>query len=139
MHYSLPITLEKTLDWYNRIKMSNERQDFTIIDDKRIVAMGGLTHIDRDVNKAELYIFVNPDLHHSGIGTEALNLICKYGFKELTLNKIYLETNEDNVYAIKLYKKCRFVIEGMHRQEYINSFGEYKNRLYFGLLKTDFE
>jgi RimJ/RimL family protein N-acetyltransferase len=28
--------------------------------------------------------------------------------------------------------------EGRHRQEYINHFGEYKDRLYYGLLKTEF-
>ena len=137
MHYDLPITIKKTLEWYNRIKKVDERQDFTIIENHRIVAMGGLTHIDHSVNKAELYIFVNPDLHHLGIGTKALNLICEYGFKKLSLNKIYLETNEDNIYAIKLYIKRGFIIEGKHRQEYINSYGEYKDRLYLGLLKSD--
>ncbi len=41
--------------------------------------------------------------------------------------------------AIKVYEKCGFVLEGRHRKEYLNEKGELKDRLYYGLLLSDYE
>ena len=90
------------------------------------------------MDKAELYLFVNPDLLQAGVGTKAAKLLCQYGFEQLKLNKIYLETNEDNIVARKVYEKCGFKLEGIHREEYKNKEGLYLGRIYMGLLKNEF-
>ena len=65
--------------------------------------------------------------------------MCKYGFEELNLNKLYFVANEDNCPIIKVNEKCGFVLEGRLRQEYLTANGEYKDMLYYGLLKSDWE
>ena len=53
------------------------------------------------------------------------------------LNKIFLITNEDNIAAQKVYEKCGFVKEGQLRNEYKTSAGIFMDRIYYGLLKSE--
>lgn len=135
LNIQLPITLESTQAWFERIQSNDTRADLTFIEDGEIVAMGGFTNIDRSVNKAELYIFVHPDMKGRGIGTQSVRLMCEYGFKDVGLNKIYLHTNSDNLSACRLYEKVGFILEGIHEQEIINN-GKIKDRFYYGLLNS---
>lgn len=138
MHFVIPVVMENTIKWYHNNIGNDMRADLTFEEDGEIIAFGGLTGINREVNKAELYIFVNPNAQKGGIGTKATMLLCKYGFKELGLNKIYLETNEDNVAARRVYEKCGFKLEGVHREEYKTRDGVMLSRMYYGLLKNEF-
>ena len=138
MHYEIPIVLENTIGWFKNNLHNDKRADVVFEDEGEIVGMGGLTNINREANKGELYIFVNPNLQRSGIGTQATKLLCKFGFEELGLNKIYLETNEDNYAARRVYEKCGFQLEGFLREEYKTEEGQLKGRLYYGLLKREY-
>lgn len=138
MHFDLPVLLDNTIAWFEKNQNNNNRADVCFEDDGAVIAFGGLTSIDPVLKKAELYIFVNPNLQKSGVGTKATKLLCEYGFKELHLHKIYLLTNEDNIAAIRVYQKCGFKQEGRHRDEFLTG-NEYKDRLYFGLLQKELQ
>lgn len=138
MHFDLPITFENTVRWFENNQTKENRCDVCFEENNAIVAFGGLTSLDSVLKKAELYIFVNPNLQKSGFGTEATKLLCGYGFEKLKLHKIYLITNEDNLAAIRVYQKCGFCLEGKHRDEYITKDKVYKDRLYFGLLNKEY-
>lgn len=137
MHFDIPVRLDNTIRWFENNQSKENRVDVAFVEGDQLLAMGGLTNIDRDTSKAELYIFVNPHLQSGGIGTQATKLLCKYGFEVLELNKIYLETNEDNLAAQRVYKKCGFQLEGLLRQEYRTNQGIWRNRLYYGLIKGE--
>lgn len=137
MHFTPPISLENTIEWYKKNQKINSRYDFAFEDDNgNLVAMGGLTGIDFTVRKAEFYVFVNPERQREGLGTKASFLLCKYGFDVLQLHKIYLFTNSSNMGARKTYEKIGFMLEGTHRDEMVNS-ENYEDRLYYGLLAKD--
>jgi len=137
MHFDVPVLLENTERWFESVQKNPNRVDVVFEEDGQLVAMGGLTGINRETDKAELYVFVNPELQTSGLGTKAVKLLCKYGFEEMSLNKIYLETNENNYPAIRVYQKCGFKLEGTLREEFKAENGELLSRLYFGLLKSE--
>ena len=137
MHFDVPILLENTEIWYERVTDNRNRFDCVFEENGEIVAFGGLTGIDQGTGKAELYIFVNPSLHRGGIGTTATKLLCRYGFDHLQLNKVYLETNEDNAAARRVYEKCGFHLEGVLREEYKTADGKLLSRMYYGLLKGE--
>ncbi|MCQ2217124.1 MAG: GNAT family N-acetyltransferase [Paludibacteraceae bacterium] len=138
MHYDLPITLEKTTQWFYNNVNNVHRADMVVLDEKKqIVAFCGVTAIDLVVKKGESYTFVNPNMKGQGIGTKARTLLLNYVFNELGLNKVYCYTNEDNVASWKLSEKLGFKLEGVHRKEYFTANGEWKNRLYHGLLKEE--
>ena len=82
-------------------------------------------------------MFTNPFKLNKGIGTRAKKEICNYGFENLGLNKLYFITNEDNYASIRVNEKCGFVLEGRMRKEYLTKDGEWKDRLYYGLLKEE--
>lgn len=132
LNIRLPVSLESTHCWFRRIKEDCTRVDFAFERDGKVVAMGGFTNIVSDVGKAELYIFVNPNEQGKGVGTEAVKLMCQYGFDKIKLNKIYLYTNADNLPARRLYEKLSFALEGYMPREVINN-GKIKDRCYYGL------
>lgn len=138
MHFAIPVLLDKTILWYKNNLKRKDRVDLIFHNDEgETVAFGGITSIDTALCKGELYVFVNPDIQKKGIGTVATRLLCDYGFQILKLNKIYLEINEDNVVAQRVYEKCGFRLEGRLNQGYLTADGELKNLLYYGLLKDD--
>ena len=140
MHFDVPVHLDKTIAWFDKNLLRDDRVDVTFCDEMGggILAFGGLTNIVAGSQKGELYIFVDPEAQHSGIGTTATMLLCDFGFRELRLNKICLETNEDNFAAQRVYEKCGFVLEGRLRQEYLAVDGIVRDRLYYGLLRKDY-
>ena len=139
MHFEVPILLDNTISWYEANQKKGNRYDITVIEDGVTVAFGGFTSINRKVGKAETYLFADPVNLHKGIGTRAKKLICEFGFTKLGLNKLYFITNEDNYASIRVNEKCGFKLEGRMRQEYITKDGQKKDRLYYGLLKEEWE
>lgn len=137
MHYEVPVVMENTIRWFENNVSNDKRTDVVFEENGEIVAFGGLTGINRETNKAELYVFVNPNAQKAGIGTRATKALCKYGFETLSLEKIFLETNEDNVAARRVYEKCGFVLEGKLRNEYRCKNGQLLCRMYYGLLKGE--
>lgn len=136
LNIQLPVTLESTVGWFYRIKENKARRDFAFELEGRLMAMGGFTDIDEKVHKAELYIFVNPDLQGKGVGTESVKVMCQYGFGTMGLKKIYLHTNADNLAARRIYEKLGFTIEGFMPKEVINN-GTVKDRCYYGLYPNE--
>ncbi len=137
MHYELPITMENTIDWWERNDVNETRLDVVIEENDEIIAMAGYTNIDRRVGKAETYIFANPYKLHKGIGTIVKRAICDYAFTTLALNKLYFYVNEDNYPSIRMNEKCGFVLEGRLRQEYRTPDGKLCDLLYYGLLRDE--
>lgn len=94
MHFAVPIMQNKTIAWFERNQQREDRVDFAFSDGLggAILAFGGITSIDKETGKGETYIFTNPEAHHHGIGTQAMALLCQYGFERLGLNKLYAYT-----------------------------------------------
>ena len=137
MHFSVPVVMENTVRWFENNIGNEKRADVAFEEDGEIVAFGGLTGVDPTLKKAELYIFVNPNIQAKGYGTKATMQLCEYGFNELGLHKIYLETNSDNYGAQKVYERCGFKLEGTLRHEYLTKDSEWIDRLYYGKLKDE--
>ncbi|KAI5889364.1 acyl-CoA N-acyltransferase [Schizophyllum commune H4-8] len=79
----------KTLDW---------NVDIVDADGKRtLVAMTTIFAIDEEYSSGETGILVAPDAHRSGLGTEVLYTVLKYGFETMKLHRIQFQTGADNV------------------------------------------
>ena len=139
MHFDVPVSYDKTVEWFHSHEGSSRRVDLVVEDGHEIVAFCGITNVDAHISKAETYLFVDPGRQHSGIGTQAKRLLIDYAFRKFGLNKLYVVTNEDNSGSIALQRKLGYQLEGRFREEYPQVDGTRKDRLYFGLLKTDWE
>ncbi|MBM6614870.1 GNAT family N-acetyltransferase [Desemzia sp. RIT804] len=88
---------------------------------------------------AELSIAILDEKNrHKGYGTDALNLMCKFGFYELGLHKIRLSVHSNNEGAIKLYEKIGFKKEGIDREGLFQD-GKWLDVYYYGLLLNDWQ
>ena len=72
-----------------------------------------------------------------GIASKATELILKYGFYKLGLNKIYLYTEIGNIAAQKLFEKIGFKKEGLLKNDLICN-GRKIDRFVYALLAEEY-
>jgi ribosomal-protein-alanine N-acetyltransferase len=68
------------------------------LDNKKFYGAGGLNSVSKVHKKAEIGFWLLPDFWKQGILTEAMPLICNYGFDEIGLHRIegFVETENRN-------------------------------------------
>ena len=73
-----------------------------------------------------------------GYGTEAMELLVKYCFTTLNLNRVELEVHSFNLRGLKLYKKLGFIEEGRRRKATFIK-GKYHDEILMGLLREEWK
>jgi RimJ/RimL family protein N-acetyltransferase len=87
---------------------------------------------------AELQIRIGTtDYRGKGYGTEATRRLLDIAFRDLNLNRVYLQVFSTNKSAIRIYEKAGFSLEGTLRQAAFID-GKYLDILVMGLLKDDY-
>ena len=75
---------------------------------------------------------------NTGIGTEVTQLAVEYAFFRLNLRRIDLGVYAEHEVAVRSYEKVGFRIEGRFREDLFHE-GQYKDRLWMGLLSSEYE
>lgn len=103
----------------------------------RFVGQARLTVIKSD-NKARYAVgLFDPTVWNKGLGTEITQLVLRYAFEELGLHRVDLKVLEYNKRAIKCYRKCGFVQEGLEREgAFIN--GKYETDVLMSILEIEY-
>jgi RimJ/RimL family protein N-acetyltransferase len=74
--------------------------------------------VDTFHRKAELRILIGErDCLERGIGTEAIQLLCQYGFNNMKLHKIYAYVHATNPRARRAFEKAGFEVEGILKDD----------------------
>ena len=137
--YRKPFTREGHLKWIENMINTGKAVQFIIIENSSGNPIGSayLRDIDFEHHKAEYGIFIGVDeALNRGYGTEACKLICKYGFENLRLHKIFLRVFDWNVQAIRSYEKAGFIREGLFHDDVCID-GKYYNIVMMGLFNKD--
>lgn len=95
-----------------------------------------LNDIDFVARKATVRIFVAPEMQGKGYGTDALQTLARFCFRELGLHRLGLVVRADNTRAIHVYKRLGYVVEGCER-EAVWVEGQWVNFLHMGLLADE--
>ncbi|KAI0314021.1 acyl-CoA N-acyltransferase [Amylostereum chailletii] len=74
----------------------------------------------------------------NGYGTEVMQWLVGYGFRDVHLRRISLNVFEENVRAIALYRKIGFIHEGMSRQSNWVQ-GKWMGAILMGLLVEEWD
>lgn len=82
------------------------------LDNKSFYGAGGLNSLSKEHKKAEIGFWLLTDFWGQGIMTEAMPLICKYGFGQLGLHRIEGLVETDNINCKKAMAKLDFKHEG---------------------------
>ena len=127
-------------EWYLKITKDTNQVNFSIKDKetRELIGHCGLYYINWITRAAEFGIYIGQDSHKSGgFGSDALRQLCRYGFEDLNLNKIWCEVYSNNT-SIEVYKHLGFIEEGILRDNYFSE-GRYWNSHIMSVLKTEYE
>ncbi len=138
LHYDLPLTYEKTLEWFHRNRDNDKRYDAVIEYEGVPCGLVGLLSIDHKNRKAEFYISMDHTFKGRGIATAAGKLMLRYAFDELKLRRVYLVTERDNTIAQKLFTKIGFLREGFLKDDLCMN-GRFIDRYAYGINHLTFE
>ena len=107
-------------------------------EDRALVGLVQLVHINRVYSNAELRIRLDPAQLGRGYGTEATKLLCQHAFRDLNLHRVYLHVLASNSRAVRCYEKAGFTVEGQLRDHAFVD-GCYQDFVVLGILASEFE
>lgn len=128
--------LDKFISAYN-----NEHcYRWAIIDkaDKRCIGQIAYYLVDAKNHFAEIEYCLATEYQKRGYMTEAVRAILDFGFNKIGLHRVQISTKEINVPSKRVIEKCGFKYEGTLRDFFYYN-GEYVGRLYYSMLKSEFE
>ncbi|MDN5710675.1 MAG: GNAT family N-acetyltransferase [Planococcus sp. (in: firmicutes)] len=133
-------SLEQIQDHIERIQQDDSRYDFTICLNATDQMIGELSVLDIDLvnQSAGFRITMNAmPLTGIGYGTEAIELVLKFVFNELKLNRLQLEVFSHNARGIRAYEKNGFKREGVLREAlYYN--GAFSDEIIMAMIRSDY-
>ena len=111
-----------------------------VIESKAGLLLGacGLTYINWKEGHTDVTIYIgDKDWQGKGIATEALQRLMKYGFEELRLHRLFAVIFGYNSASIKLFEKCGFKYDGVHREARFWD-GRYWDEIIYSVLSQEY-
>lgn len=138
--YSTKAEVKGLLDKYIG---SYEREDYyrwAVIEKASGECIGQIAYflVDSKNHFAEIEYCIGSDFQCKGYATEATKSIIDYGFNKINLHKVQICTKTINAPSKRVIEKCGFTYEGTLR-DYFYMNGEYVGRLYFSILRSEYE
>ncbi|WP_394551785.1 GNAT family N-acetyltransferase [Agromyces sp. MMS24-JH15] len=118
---------------------SDDRQvPFSVValDGGRLIGSATLWGIDTHNRTAHLGIGLLPDARGQGCGTDAVAVLCHYGFIVRGLHRLQIDTLADNTPMLRSAERNGFVREGVLRSS-AWVMGEFLDEVILGLLADD--
>jgi ribosomal-protein-alanine N-acetyltransferase len=107
-------------------------------ENKNLIGTINLSDINKKNKNAGVGIWLIKEYWGKGLSTEALNLILRFGFKDLGLEKIQARVLHKNTRAQKLLRRAGFKLEGrLRRKTFFNN--QWFDDLIYGLLSSEYK
>ncbi|MGE7911323.1 GNAT family N-acetyltransferase [Lysinibacillus xylanilyticus] len=134
------LTKDQVREALIRFSEDSTRHDFAIclVENSKVIGDLAIMEIDSDNKKAIFRITLHSiENCGKGYGTEAVQLVQKFTFEELQLNRLELQVFSHNIRGIKSYEKVGFKKEGTLRQSlYMN--GKYSDEIIMSILRDEY-
>jgi len=120
-HYGVSFkTLEETIEqmkFFDDLQKHGTGKWWAVCsaEDGTFFGAGGLNNVSMVHKKGEIGFWLLPNYWGHGVMSEAIPLICKYGFNELGLHRIEGFVETENVNCKRAMDKCGFMHEGTMR------------------------
>jgi len=110
-------SLEETkvqMQWYATLEKEKTGQWWAICDpdDQSFYGAIGLNDIQSQHQRAEIGFWLLPEYWGKGFVTEAALAVCKCGFMEMGLHRIYAYVESENKSSVRVLQQLQFVSEG---------------------------
>jgi RimJ/RimL family protein N-acetyltransferase len=135
-----PVHWEQHRKWFESVQ---QRQDMVIFGIRlqttnKLIGSCQLYSINYIHRTAELQIRIGEVAERGhGYGTEAIHILLDFAFKDLNLNRVYLQVFASNEAATRAYEKAGFVHEGVLRH-HAHIDGDYVDVNVMGVLREEF-
>lgn len=128
------------LNYINRRYALGDFYDWAIIEheSRKMIGTCGFTNIYPSNNSAEIGYVLNPDFHRRGFGSEAVKRVLKFGFEELSLNRIEARFMQGNEASLALMRSVGMTFEGYMR-DLIFVKGSYRTVGVSSILRSEYE
>ena len=117
-----PQTEVDTQEFLSRmLQSSHNGYNFIIADvqDESYIGQLDMFRVDWRLRQGEIGMVIgNGEMRGQGYGQEALELMKRFAFSNLGLERLELEVHMDNKAAIRCYEKAGFTLEGIKRHAY---------------------
>lgn len=133
-----PLNAEQEREYFEERVSSDEDVYLAICVDGEITGTIGLSDIDQRAGKCEIGIWLAPEFHGRGYGTEASRLLTQYAFDELRMHRVLARVLATNEASARVWEKLGFEEEGVHRDEVFTG-GEYVDMRYFSVLEDEWD
>ncbi len=136
---AMPKTTENELAWYEEASKSKDEYVFGIraLDDNRLLGNCSIFSISQNSRNAEVGIYIGePSEWGKGFGSDAMNVLVRFGFMDVNLHRLELRVFGYNARAISSYEKVGFVREAILREALYRD-GTYHDVHIMGILRRD--
>lgn len=139
LHYDLPLTIEKTKEWFEINKDRRDRWDATVYFQGKPVGLFGLLNIDLKNRQAEDYSLIgDTSVKGQGIGSKAGILNLAHAFYDLNLNKVWGTIEVGNTASIRRWRSMGGIVEG-YLHDYIWKGDRFADAYYVAIFKDTFK
>jgi RimJ/RimL family protein N-acetyltransferase len=102
----------------------------------KVIGGIGLEKIDLKNKRAEIGFWIAQKHWGKGLVKEAIEIVSKFGFKQLGFHKIYSVVFEENIASQKVLEKFGFKVEGKLVEEFYR-YEKWQNIILYGLLNKN--
>jgi RimJ/RimL family protein N-acetyltransferase len=119
---------------------SGVRMPFSIFNQEKAEHIGStsLWHVERTYRSFEIgSTWLATPFHGTGVNRECKQLLLRYGFEELGMNRAVLQTDELNTRSRRAIEKLGFRFEGIMREDKVTWNGRVRSSALYSLLRNE--
>jgi UDP-4-amino-4,6-dideoxy-N-acetyl-beta-L-altrosamine N-acetyltransferase len=132
------IDAEVQRQWFQRIRVANDRRYYVICDDScDFIGIVRTDEIDLVNRSIRVGADILPELRGRGYGNKVYGLLKKYCFDFLNMHRVWLAVLSTNKKSVKLYKQQGFRVDGRYREAIFRD-GAYRDYIIMSILEHEY-
>lgn len=136
LDYKTPQNLEQERNFFEEVICSDDTVNLGICADNQLMGLIELSEKDEGEGVAEIGIWLGPEFHGNGYGTEASRILVNHAFNELRYHKVFARAFGSNKASQRIWEKLGFEKEGELREQTYRE-GEYEDTYVYGILEHE--
>lgn len=138
--YTTENEVKELLDKYISSYQKEDYYRWAIIEKESEICVGQIAIflVDRKNHFCEIEYCIGSQFQQKGYASEATLSVIDFGFDKVNFHKIQVCHKENNIASKGVIQKCGFTYEGTLR-DYFYMNGKYVSRLYYSMLKSEWE